>query len=140
GPTDRQLLHGFAARGDQAAFAAIVGRHGPMVLRVCRRVLGHEQDAEDAFQATFLVLARRAGAIHRTAALASWLHGVAHRVTLRARRDAGRRRAHEREAQPMPARAATGEADWREVQAALDEAIRALPEKYRAPFVLCFLE
>jgi RNA polymerase sigma factor (sigma-70 family) len=141
GPTDRQLLHGFCARGDQAAFAALLGRHGPMVLRVCRRVLRHEQDAEDAFQATFLVLARRAGSIRRTEALASWLHGVAHRVALRARRDAGRRRAHEREAQPMPARTAgSGEADWREVQAALDEEIRALPEKYRAAFVLCFLE
>jgi RNA polymerase sigma factor (sigma-70 family) len=138
GPTDRQLLAGFCARGDQAAFAELVGRHGPMVLRVCRRVLRHEQDAEDAFQATFLVLARKAGSVRRGEALASWLHGVAHRVALRARRDAGRRRAHEREAQPMSAGA--GEADWGEVQTALDEEIRALPEKYRAPFVLCFLE
>src|SRR5262245_1413934 len=140
GPTARQLRAGFCARGDQAAFAELVGRHGPMVLRVCRRVLRHEQDAEDAFQATFLVLARKAGSVRRTEALASWLHGVAHRVALRARRDAGRRRAHEREAQPMPANAGTGGADWCEVQAALDEEIRALPEKYRAPFVLCFLE
>src|SRR5262245_55923745 len=140
GPTARQLRAGFCARGDQAAFAELVGRHGPMVLRVCRRVLRHEQDAEDAFQATFLVLARKAGSVRRTEALASWLHGVAHRVALRARRDAGRRRAHEREAQPMPANAGTGGADWCEVQTALDEAIRALPVKYRAPFVLCFLE
>jgi RNA polymerase sigma factor (sigma-70 family) len=139
-PTDRVLLTRFSTRDDHAAFAELVGRHGPMVMRVCRRVLRQEQDAEDAFQATFLVLARNAGSIRRTEALASWLHGVAHRVALRARRDAGRRRAHEREAQPMPAKAATAEADWREVQVALDEEIRALPEKYRAPFVLCFLE
>ncbi len=111
-----------------------------MVLRVCRRVLRQEQDAEDAFQATFLVLAKKAGSIRKTEALASWLHGVAHRVALRARRDAGRRRAHEREAQPMPAKAQVREAEWHEVQAALDEEIGALPEKYRAPFVLCFLE
>jgi RNA polymerase sigma factor (sigma-70 family) len=138
--TDRQLLLGFSARADQTAFAALVERHGPMVLHVCRRVLRQEQDAEDAFQATFLVLARKAGSIHRTEALASWLHGVAYRVALRAKRDAGRRRAHEREAQPMSAKAAAGEVDWREVQAALDEEIQTLPEKYRAPFVLCFLE
>src|SRR5437763_12960792 len=138
--TDRQLLLAFAAHGEQAAFEALVGRHGPMVLRVCRRLLRQEQDAEDAFQATFLVLARKAGSIRRSEALASWLHGVAHRIALRARRDAGRRRAHEREAQPMPANAGAGEADWGDVQAALDEEIRALPEKYRAPFVLCFLE
>jgi RNA polymerase sigma factor (sigma-70 family) len=140
GPTDRQFLAAFTARGDEAAFAALVGRHGPMVLRVCRRVLRQEQDAEDAFQATFLVLARKAGSIRRTEALASWLHGVAHRVALRARRDAGRRRVHEREARAMPANTGAGEADWREIQAALDEEIRSLPEKYRAPFVLCFLE
>jgi RNA polymerase sigma factor (sigma-70 family) len=140
GLTDRQLLHGFVARGDQAAFTALVERHGPMVLRVCRRVLRQEQDAEDAFQATFLVLARKAGSIRKTEALASWLHGVAHRVALRSRRDAGRRRAREREAQPMPAKSQVREAEWHEVQAALDEEVRALPEKYRAPFVLCFLE
>src|SRR5690349_11858803 len=110
--TDWQLLEEFAARRDEAAFAELVARHGPMVLRVCRRVLRQEQDAEDAFQATFLVLARKAGSIRRTEALASWLHGVAHRVALRARRDAGRRRVHEREARAMPANAGAGAADW----------------------------
>ena len=75
--TDRQLLDDFAACGDEQAFAGLVDRYGPMVLRVCRRVLQHEQDAEDAFQATFLVLARHSGSIRRPEALASWLHGVA---------------------------------------------------------------
>jgi RNA polymerase sigma factor (sigma-70 family) len=139
--TDRQLLLAFSVRGEQAAFAALVERHGPMVLRVCRRVLRHAQDAEDAFQATFLVLAQKATSIRKTEALASWLHGVAHRVALRARRDAGRRRAHEREVKAMPAKNdPRREPDWIEVQAALDEEVQALPEIYRGPFVLCFLE
>jgi RNA polymerase sigma factor (sigma-70 family) len=140
GLTDRQLLMEFSACADQTAFAALVERHAPMVLRVCRRVLRQEQDAEDAFQATFLVLAKKAATIRKTEALASWLHGVAYRVALRAKRDAGRWHRHEREAQLMSTKASTGEADWREVQATLDEEIQALPEKYRAPFVLCFLE
>jgi RNA polymerase sigma factor (sigma-70 family) len=140
GLTDRQLLEGFAARGDQVAFSTLVERHGPMVLRVCRRVLRQEQDAEDAFQATFLVLASQSSSIRKTEGLASWLHGVAHRVALRAKRDAGRRRAHERKAQLMAVKSHAHAAEWLEVQAALDEEIQALPGKYRAPFVLCFLE
>ena len=92
--TDRQLLHGFAAEKDQDAFAALVKRHGQMVLRVCRRVLRQEQDAEDAFQATFLVLARNYSAIRNTEGVASWLHGVAHRIALRAKRNGDRRRTY----------------------------------------------
>jgi RNA polymerase sigma factor (sigma-70 family) len=137
---DGQLLQAFTTRGEQTAFATLVERHGPMVFRVCRRVLRQEQDAEDAFQATFLVLAEKASAIRKNTALASWLHGVAYRVSLRARRDAGRRRAHEREAQPMSAKPDHQGLDWTEVQAVLDEEIQSLPEKFRAPFVLCFLE
>src|SRR5258708_1618514 len=83
--TDRQLLDDFAVRRDEGGFAALVVRHGPMVLRVCRRVLHHEQDAEDAFQATFLVLARHTGSIRKREALASWLYGVAQRTAMKAK-------------------------------------------------------
>jgi RNA polymerase sigma factor (sigma-70 family) len=138
--TDHQLLLAFSVHAEQPAFAALVERHGPMVLRVCRRVLRQEQDVEDAFQATFLVLAARASTIRKTEALASWLHGVAHRVALRARRDASRRRMHEREGRTMSGRVGQREQDWSEILAALDEEVQALPERWRAPFVLCFLE
>ena len=95
---DGELLDRFVdgERGvREAAFAALVDRHGPMVLRVCQRVLHHAQDAEDAFQATFLVMARKAASIGKSESLASWLYGVAYRIALRARRDAGRRRMRE---------------------------------------------
>jgi RNA polymerase sigma factor (sigma-70 family) len=137
--TDRQLLDRFAVHRDEAAFAALIARHGPMVLRVCRRVLGHEHDAEDAFQATFLALARYSGSIRQREALAGWLHGVAYRTALKAKRGAARRRAHEARRGAAAARPAAGPT-WDEVRTVLDEEVRRLPEPFRVAFVLCCLE
>ena len=140
GQADREALRAFVACRDESAFALIVERHGPMVLSVCRRVLHHAQDAEDAFQATFLVLARKASGIGKSESLPSWLHGVAFRVSLRAKRDAGRRRAREQRA-PIPVGSDPAEAlAWRDVQILLDAEIGRLPERYRSAFVLCCLE
>src|SRR5262245_27720557 len=93
--TDRRLLECFVADGDQGAFAELVARHGACVWAVCRRVLGQEQDAEDAFQGVFLTLGRRAGAIRQRESVGSWLHGVAYRTAMKVRRAAARRQARE---------------------------------------------
>ncbi len=137
--TDRQLLDHFAARHDEAAFAALVSRHGPMVLRVCRRVLHHEQDAEDAFQATFLVLARNNKSICKRDTVANWLYGVAYRTAMKAKRSAARRRNHEAEV-PAVASQAESSPTWNDVQAVLDEEIQRLPACFRQAFVLCVLQ
>jgi RNA polymerase sigma factor (sigma-70 family) len=137
--TDRQLLDDFASRRDESAFAGLVGRHGPMVLGACRRLLRHEQDAEDAFQATFLTLARHPGSVRRREALASWLYGVAYRTAMKAKRSAARRRNHEarlRDRRPPAAPSPT----WDDVQAVLDEEIQRLPESFRSAFVFCVLD
>jgi RNA polymerase sigma factor (sigma-70 family) len=135
---DRELLERFAARRDEAAFAALVERHGAMVLRVCRRVLANRQDAEDACQATFLILARRAGSIRKGQSLGCWLYAVARRAALRLRQEVARRQAREGPCLDPPQ--AGAEPSWREVLALLDEELQRLPDKYRAPLLLCYLE
>ncbi|HEY7154360.1 MAG TPA: sigma-70 family RNA polymerase sigma factor [Gemmataceae bacterium] len=138
--SDEQLLLAFTARREDSAFAALVRRHGPMVMGVCRRVLGHQQDAEDAFQATFLVLARNAASLWKKSALAGWLHGAAYRIAMKAKQSAARRRKHENQATPRPPAGPSEELLWREVRALLDEEIVHLPDSYRSVFVLCCLE
>jgi RNA polymerase sigma factor (sigma-70 family) len=138
--TDAELLERFLKDGEEAAFTLVLQRHGPMVLAVCRRVLGDVHASEDCFQATFLVLARRATSIHKHHSLASWLHGVARRIALRARAQTAARRQRERRAPTMPRGSALDELTWKELRGVLDEEIGRLPEKFRAPLVLCCLE
>jgi RNA polymerase sigma factor (sigma-70 family) len=139
GGADHELLERFAA-GDEAAFAALVQRHGPLVLGLCRRLLGDPGMAEDVFQATFLVLARRAGSIRKRASVSSWLYGVARRLAHKARRGDSRRRQHERlAAQSRPSHGAP-DAGWAELLVVLDEELARLPERARAPLLLCYLE
>jgi RNA polymerase sigma factor (sigma-70 family) len=139
GVTDGQLLERFAARRDEAAFGALVERHGPMVLSACRRVLTDRHEAEDVFQATFLVLARKAKSLDRRPSVSSWLYTVAYRLALKARAGAARRRPPDVPQPPAPPDA-LAELSGRELCAILDEELHRLPEKYRAPLVLCCLE
>lgn len=138
--TDAELLARFVAARDGVAFAALVRRHGGMVLGVCRRLLRDAAAAEDAFQATFLLLSKKAGTIRKSEALASWLHGVARRTALKARIGERRRMARERCHQPACSVDPAGEVSLREACAILDEEVARLPAKYRAPLVLCCLE
>jgi RNA polymerase sigma-70 factor (ECF subfamily) len=141
--SDEELLEQFVTGSDQAAesaFAALVGRHGPMVLGVCRRVLGNRHEAEDAFQATFLVLARKAQAIARREQLASWLHGVARRASLDARARTTRQRANEKRLGVMLPVEPTDDTITHELRAILDEELARLPERHRAAILLCELE
>jgi RNA polymerase sigma factor (sigma-70 family) len=145
GLTDGQLLARFADRhqdGAELAFEALVERHGPMVFRICRGLLGDEHAAEDAFQATFLVLATKARGLWVKDSLASWLYGVAHRVAARARVDAVRRRRHEQQRAEArgPAVVVMPDHPDSEAWAILSEEITRLPETYRAPVVLCYLQ
>jgi RNA polymerase sigma factor (sigma-70 family) len=140
GLTDRHLLDRFVRQRDEAAFAALVQRHGPMVLGVCRRVLDHAQDAEDAFQATFVVLVRKAPTLAKPELLGNWLYGVACRIARKAKAEAARRSHHERQAAPMTKADPLLEVAWRELRSLLDEELQRLPPKYRAPLVLCYLE
>jgi RNA polymerase sigma factor (sigma-70 family) len=137
--SDAQLLAQFINARDEAAFAALVRRHGRMVLGVSRRILSHTQDAEDVFQATFLVLARKAHAVVRRETVGSWLYRVAYRTALDARAMRERRHAKEIQVEDVPQQEgpAVEVHDWRPI---LDEELAGLPDKYQAPLVLCDLE
>jgi RNA polymerase sigma factor (sigma-70 family) len=137
---DAELLERFARRGDEAAFAALMQRHGPLVWGTVRRVLGREQDAEDAFQATFLVLARKARSVRQSGSVGSFLYGVAYRLAVRARADAARRGRHQRRAAEQAPAARPDDVTWRELREVLDAELARLPERYRAPLLLCYLE
>ncbi len=138
--TDGQLLEDFISRRNEAALAALVGRHGPMVWGVCHRVLRNYHDAEDAFQATFLVLVRRATSIASRGSVGNWLYGVAHQTALKARATTAKRRARERQVTAMPEPAIVEQDLWHDVEPLLDEELSHLPDKYRAVIVLCDLE
>jgi RNA polymerase sigma factor (sigma-70 family) len=137
--SDAEALRCFAAHRDKRAFALLLERHARTVWAVCQHLLHHEQDAEDAFQATFLLLAQRAGSIRKAGSVGSFLHGVAYRVAIRAKQAARLRQARERAAQSRQGGPPAPDASWLELQAALDEEVERLPPKYRAAFVLCCL-
>ena len=139
GVSEWQLLRRYLEGRDEVAFEAIVARHGPMVLGVCRRVLADAGDVEDAFQATFVVLARKGGTLGESDPVSHWLYGVAYRVALRARSAASRRRRLEASARPLEA-ATPDEPSTRDLGGVIDEELARLPSKYRSPVVLCYLE
>src|SRR6516162_4686070 len=138
--TDGQLLTSFIDRKDEAAFEALVRRHGPMVFGVCRRVVRNHHDAEDAFQATFLVLARKASSVRPGERVANWLHGVALRTARKAQTMLTKRRGREKQVTDMPDPEATQQDQWRDLPPLLDQELNGLPENYRLPILLCELE
>lgn len=138
--TDGQLLDKFVAARDEEAFAALLARHGPMVLGLCRRVLRDTHEAEDAFQATFLILARKAAMVRRHQSLASWLCQVAYRVALAAKQRTGRQRELALQSRAGAPEETMADATGWEVREVLDEELNRLPQKYHAPVVLCYLE
>src|SRR5262249_54063218 len=140
GPTDGELLDCFRKGHDPMAFAALLRKHGPMVLGVCRRVLKDPHDAEDAFQATFLVFLRKAGSIGNREAVGSWLYQVPYHAALRIRAATARKPEPLSEAQDMSAVEPSDAAERRELQPLLDELVNALPQKYRRPIVLCYVQ
>jgi RNA polymerase sigma factor (sigma-70 family) len=138
---DAELLHQYDGVRDEAAFAELVRRNGPLVLRTCRHVLGDTTAAEDAFQATFVLLARKARQLPRTGSLAGWLHTVALRTARDVRRADSRRRLREQACPaPPPPPAPANDIMWREVRERLDAELAALPETYRVPLALCYLQ
>jgi RNA polymerase sigma factor (sigma-70 family) len=138
---DRALLDRFVAQRDEAAFTELVSRHGALVMGVCRRILGNVQDSEDAFQATFIVLSKKAASIRNLDSTSSWLHGVAVRVALKAKSLAGERRTRERRVAEMTPSTTPGVQEaLPQLRPVIDEELSALPDKYRAALVLCYLE
>ena len=137
--TDGQLLQRFIELRDDAAFAVLVHRLGPMVWGVCRRLLGRVHDIEDAFQATFLVLVRKAAVVVPREGVGGWLHGVAYHTALKARAQSAQRRRRERQVTALPDREELQHDVREEVQAVLDYELARLPDKYRLPIVLCDL-
>jgi len=140
GRTDGQLLASFLDQKDEAAFEALVRRHGSMVFGVCRRVVGNHHDAEDAFQATFLVLARKASSVRPRERVANWLHGVALRTAMKAKAMTAKRQRREKQVTEMPEPEAAEHDQWRDLQPLLDQELNGLPENYRLPVLLCDLE
>ncbi len=138
--TDGQLLGRYVSHRDGLAFEQLVRRHGPMVLGVCRRLLLSPEDAEDAFQATFLVLARKAASVHPRERVGPWLHGVAYLAARKARAAATRRRAREKQVRNFPEPATLADGLWTDLAPLLDQELARLPEKYRLPVVLCDLQ
>jgi RNA polymerase sigma factor (sigma-70 family) len=138
--TDGQLLECFVSCQEPAALEALVRRHGPMVWGVCQRILCNHHDAEDAFQATFLVLVRKAKSIYPRAKVGNWLYGVANQTALKARATRAKRRVRERLVTQMPEPAATEHDLWSDLQPLLDQELSRLPEHYRTAIVLCELE
>jgi RNA polymerase sigma factor (sigma-70 family) len=140
GLPDRELLSRFATSRDEGAFVILLRRHGPLVWRACQRVLQRTADAEDVFQATFLVLARRAGGVKSPDAVGPWLYGVAHRLARETRRRASRQQARDARSRPGAARDPLAEVSGRELVAILEEELAGLPERYRSPLLLCSVE
>src|SRR5207247_1932493 len=138
--TDAELLQGYVRRHDDTAFESMLRRYSGLVWGVCRRTLGHEQDAEDVFQATFLVLARQAAQIRKPESLASWLHGTALRMAQRAKRAMARRQTHERRAARPAEQDHSPETGLRELQTLLDEEVQRLPQHHRVVFTLCVID
>jgi RNA polymerase sigma factor (sigma-70 family) len=140
GLSDAELLERFVRSGDEAAIETLLWRHGPMVMTTCRRLLNHDADSEDCFQATFLVLCRRAGTISKRQSLASWLYKVAYRICLRARAGRSRRPVSAAEANEVPAVETVPAIEQEELRSLLDKELNRLPERYRAPLILHYLE
>lgn len=141
--SDKQLLERFVAHRDEIAFECLVRRHGAMVFGVCQRVLNQRQDAEDAFQATFLVLVQKAASIRKPELLGNWLYGVACRIARKARGRVAKRSQQERTTMApetkLDTNSPTSDVEWRDLLSVMDEELQQLPNKYRMPLVMCYL-